>query len=117
MQRAKKKKEKLQRFKKLKQRRMENYATCVDCQQPMSVREHLYIVRGEVWRAAAMERWDSGCLHEACLEKRLGRKLTKDDYLVRVVKELSKGGYRCACHPDYLTSPEFLLHSGPHSSN
>jgi hypothetical protein len=86
--------------------------TCVECQQLLPVRETLYLVRGEVWRAAGMPLWDSGYLHRACLEKRLGRKLTGEDYLVRVVGQIVKPdgeiSYKAKMHPDYLNSPEAL---------
>ena len=38
-----------------------------------------YIVHDTIWRAAGMGPW-SGCLCIGCLERRLGRPLTPDDF-------------------------------------
>ena len=56
-----------------------------------------------------MGAWDAGDLHRSCLEKRIGRKLTDDDLLVWVVGETADA-VQMNAHPDYLTSPEFLLY-------
>ncbi len=56
-----------------------------------------------------MGAWDAGYLHIECLEKRLGRKLTEDDLLVRYGSETANA-VKMSVSPDYLTSPEYLLH-------
>lgn len=59
-----------------------------------------------------MNGWDAGYLHLECLEKRLGRRARwGDDLLVRVVGPWNHG-VTAEAHPDYLTSPEYLEHSG-----
>jgi len=57
---------------------------CTDCGKPLCLFEE-YIVRGEIWLEAGMGCWDSGFLHQSCLEARLGRKLKEDDFLLRYV--------------------------------
>jgi hypothetical protein len=42
-------------------------------------RAELYMVHDHVWKAAGVESW-GGCLCVGCLEKRLGRRLTPDDF-------------------------------------
>lgn len=83
--------------------------TCVDCNKPERARD-TYIVRGDIWRESGMGPWDAGKLHRHCLEKRLGRQLTEDDLLTWVTGETA-GAVQMSVSPDYLTSPEFLLHS------
>jgi hypothetical protein len=83
---------------------------CVDCGKPCHV-HHEYIVRGAVWMEAGMGSWESGHLHQHCLEDRLGRSLTADDLLVRFVRYTPDGSAEIQAHPDYITSPEYLLHS------
>jgi hypothetical protein len=39
-----------------------------------------YIVHSHVWEAAGLTRFDAGCFCIPCLEKRLGRVLTVDDF-------------------------------------
>jgi hypothetical protein len=48
---------------------------------PMTVEEwsEVYTVRDAVWKQAGMEPW-AGCLCIGCLEKRLGRQLTPEDF-------------------------------------
>lgn len=56
---------------------------CVDCgwdtQQPG--RSEYYMVEHEVWEAAGMPRWLGGQMCIGCLEKRIGRKLTRADFM------------------------------------
>jgi hypothetical protein len=53
--------------------------TCVDCGKPFQVAEE-YMLRNAVWLQAAKK---DERLHRQCFEKRLGRKLTDADYLVK----------------------------------
>ena len=58
-----------------------------------------------------MGTWDTGFLHQRCLEARIGRRLTRDDLLVWYIRgnfERSEFGR----HPDYLSSPEFRKGGG-----
>jgi hypothetical protein len=55
-------------------------ALCHDCKLPIFRKED-FIVRPEVWEAAKMSP-EGGCLHQACLENRIGRKLETIDFLV-----------------------------------
>ena len=82
---------------------------CQDCDRPFYESDD-YIVRGEIWGEAGM-RYDSGYLHQSCLEARLGRKLKHKDFLLRFVRYHRKGVEMWA-HDDYGTSPEFLKGSG-----
>jgi len=85
--------------------------TCVDCGKPFYL-DHEYIVRNAVWAAAGMKGWASGLLHRPCLEKRLGRKVTVDEFLVWCVGRNRKGGCTFSAHPDYPSSPEFREGAG-----
>lgn len=55
---------------------------CKDCSK--STFDDYYMVKDEIWAEAGMPaiapRHDTGMLHRACLEKRIGRPLTLDDY-------------------------------------
>jgi hypothetical protein len=55
-------------------------ALCADCgKDTLGTPEgDWYVVHDHVWKAAGME--PDGFLHRACLERRLGRKLTPADY-------------------------------------
>ena len=88
-------------------------APCTDCGietepktkvgRPLFKQWDAYLVRDEVWAAAGMGEWSprdgetthpgwfSGFLCTSCLQKRLGRDLTDDDYLMRPVRATSKG--------------------------
>jgi hypothetical protein len=58
-----------------------------------------------------MAGWNGGYLHERCLEKRLGRKLSiENDFLLWVAGHDGKGGFNYMAHPDYWHSPEYLEH-------
>jgi hypothetical protein len=75
---------------------------CVHCQQPItSPADAYYCVKAKVWRAAGMERWDSGYLHVTCLEQRIGRKLEKDDYYGRYLRSDGQGADLCDVDQDY----------------
>ena len=50
-------------------------------------RSELYFVHNHVWKAAGMEPWD-GCLCVGRLEKRIGRRLTPDDFDDHVFNDL-----------------------------
>jgi hypothetical protein len=56
--------------------------TCRDCGMPFYGRD-AYIVRPTVWKAAGLNGWRSGLLHLKCLEKRLGRRVNKREFLIR----------------------------------
>jgi hypothetical protein len=88
----------------MKKKRVEG--RCSECGKLCLIPNDVYIVRGEIWREAGMADWDSGYLHQRCLEARIGRKLMQDDLLVRYVKSNRKGDV-FSCHPDYLWSPEY----------
>ena len=81
---------------------------CSECGKLCLIPKDVYIVRGEIWREAGMAGWNSGCLHQRCLEKRIGRRLTPNDLLVRYVKSNRKGDV-VEAHPDYRSSPEYRL--------
>ena len=93
-------------------------ATCVDCGKntapfdghgnPIWEKFDHYVVRDEVWKQAGMNGWESGYLCRPCLERRLGRKLAKADYLVRVI-EVKKDGLVTFYHDDYLRHPSIRL--------
>jgi len=53
-----------------------------DGKVPMSLTadSEVYIVKTSVWKAAGMEPY-GGCLCVGCLEKRIGRKLKRKDFL------------------------------------
>jgi hypothetical protein len=59
-----------------------------------------YIVRDKVWRKAGMKGWQGGYLCTRCLRKRLGRRLTDADYLLRKVGA-TDDGLQVKSHPDY----------------
>ena len=80
---------------------------CVDCDRPLYWSDD-YIVRGEIWEQAGM-KWDSGYLHQSCLEARLGRKLKRADFLMKFVR-YTRSGAQVETHPDFPLSPEFLKH-------
>ena len=82
----KKRREQMKRKKKLSDLQMD---TCHDCSLPIAWREN-YIVRPEVWAAAGVPP-KGGCLHLACLETRIGRKLETADFLVVFNGEDSEG--------------------------
>lgn len=65
-------------------------ATCHDCGKPVLYREH-WITRPEVWAESGMKP-NGGCLHQACLEERLGRKLVEADFLVIVKGDIKTTG-------------------------
>jgi hypothetical protein len=69
-----------------------------------------YIVRGHIWLEAGMA-YDSGYLHQSCLEARLGRKLQPEDFLMWF-EEYGRKGVQMSAHKDYLTSPEFRKGGG-----
>lgn len=84
-QQKKKKKEKKQQKREQKQLQKNRVSEqtmelCHDCKLPILWKEN-YIVRPEVWEAAKMPP-KGGCLHLACLETRIGRKLETADFLV-----------------------------------
>jgi hypothetical protein len=62
----------------------EAYAARKDLNEPIATlsvdsTSEVYTVKNDVWKAAGMEP-DGGCLCIKCLEKRLGRKLTVQDF-------------------------------------
>jgi hypothetical protein len=69
--------------------------------EPLFEEWDTYIVRDEVWREAGMKGWKGGYLCTRCLRKRLGRRLTDADYLIRKVGTTDEG-LRVKSHPDYL---------------
>lgn len=52
---------------------------CLDCEVDLVEIEEKFMVRDEVW-AAAQLRPESGWICIECLEARLGRRLTRDDF-------------------------------------
>jgi hypothetical protein len=73
---------------------------CMDCAKEILWREE-YIVRPEVWTEATGKGYhDSGLLHRACLERRLGRNLTDADLLVTFTRHNKDGSMRFNAHPD-----------------
>jgi hypothetical protein len=42
--------------------------------------QEVYCLKDEVWRATGLEAW-GGCLCIGCLEKRIGRRLKREDFL------------------------------------
>jgi hypothetical protein len=53
---------------------------CVDCRWNTPLLGEWYMVRDSVWNAAGMETM-GGCLCIGCLEERLGRRLTPEDFI------------------------------------
>jgi hypothetical protein len=51
---------------------------CMDCGVDTDAIDESYMVHDELWRAAVPS--EAGMLCIACLEKRLGRKLRRDDF-------------------------------------
>jgi hypothetical protein len=45
-----------------------------------NAQQEQYFVHDYLWKAAAMDPW-GGCLCIACLEKRIGRRLMRDDFM------------------------------------
>lgn len=72
-----------------KKRSDEQTEVCHDCKLPITWKD-LYIVRPEVWAASGL-RPKGGCLHLACLEARIGRKLEIADFLLVYKGEDSRG--------------------------
>ena len=65
--------------------------SCVDCRWdtlPHRASEY-YMVHDSVWKTAGMEP-DGGCLCIGCLEERLGRMLTPDDFTDCILNDLNK---------------------------
>ena len=54
-------------------------ANCTDCRWCTPLLGEYYMVHDNVWKAAGMEP-EGGCLCIGCLEERLGRMLTPDDF-------------------------------------
>jgi hypothetical protein len=54
-------------------------ADCGGVPLKVNAQTEIYMVHDHVWKAAGMELW-GGCLCVGCLEMRLGRKLTPDDF-------------------------------------
>jgi hypothetical protein len=81
---------------------------CVDCGKKVFASDE-YLVRSETWAAAGMGGWQSGLLHRTCLERRLGRKLRREEILVRFVRYVGKRA-ELSIRPEYLSSPEYLEH-------
>jgi hypothetical protein len=54
-------------------------ANCTDCRWCTPLLGEYYMVHDHVWKAAGMEP-EGGCLCIGCLEERLGRMLTPDDF-------------------------------------
>ena len=53
---------------------------CVDCRWNTPLLGEWYMVRDSVWKAAGIEAM-GGCLCIGCLEERLGRRLTPEDFI------------------------------------
>lgn len=51
---------------------------CLDCSANTMHIDEYYMVTDEIWRAVVPERYGMLCI--GCLEGRLGRKLSKDDF-------------------------------------
>jgi len=62
---------------------------CVDCRWATLPLNEWYMVQDSVWKAAGMEP-DGGCLCIGCLEERLGRMLTPDDFMDCKLNDLNK---------------------------
>jgi hypothetical protein len=62
---------------------------CVDCRKEFLASDE-YLVRNETWAAAGMAGWKSGLLHRACLEKRLSRKVRREELLLWFVRYVGK---------------------------
>jgi hypothetical protein len=69
--------------------------------RPLFRQFDMYMVRGEVWRAAGMDGWTSGYLCTPCLAKRLDRELVADDYLVRPTRATGST-IKALANPDYV---------------
>jgi hypothetical protein len=68
--------------------RERRYCNCAECGEVCS---DYYMVRNEVWAAAGMSH---GVLHLRCLEKRLGRDLTLDDFMDSPANAAIRFGWR-----------------------
>ena len=55
-------------------------SNCVDCRWNTLLLGEWYTVRNDIWKAAKMATMD-GCLCIGCLEERLDRMLTPDDFV------------------------------------
>jgi len=63
---------------------------CSDCNRDTNVIDEYYMVKDELWeQATATQQADKLCI--GCLEKRIGRQLTKHDFNDAPVNELSYG--------------------------
>jgi hypothetical protein len=61
---------------------------CMDCGVDTTVATEVYMVHDELWRSVVPE--EAGMLCVGCFEKRLGRKLCRNDfrpYTIRAVEE------------------------------
>jgi hypothetical protein len=66
----------------------EAQANCVDCRWNAVRLGEWYMVHDDVWKAAGMETM-GGALCIGCLEERLGRDLTADDFMDCPLNDLS----------------------------
>jgi hypothetical protein len=90
-------------------------SNCVDCGEPCYFDDE-YMVSNEVWAAAGMiprngkedTEGGKGRLHLACLEKRLGRKVTEDELLYWFLRREEDGDYKFRAVADIKERPEFL---------
>jgi hypothetical protein len=62
-------------------------------EQTYNSKSEVYSVHNHVWKAAGMERHD-GCLCIGCLEKRLGRELSMEDFMLEDALNLLPGTRR-----------------------
>jgi hypothetical protein len=65
------------------------HTNCVDCRWATLPLNEWYMVQDSVWRAAGMGP-EGGCLCIGCLEERLGRMLTPDDFTDCKLNDLNK---------------------------
>jgi hypothetical protein len=70
-------------------------------EQWLSDDQEVYCLKPEVWRAAGLEDW-GGCLCIGCLEKRIGRRLKRGDFLEDHPFN----------HPDYPATPRLRKRRG-----
>lgn len=61
----------------------QHFYTCLECKLPLY---YEYVVHKEVWETAELDYHD-GVIHLPCLEKRLGRALTLEDFIEPIGKK------------------------------
>jgi hypothetical protein len=71
-------------------------ATCKDCNIIYDAFDHMVIIHDKLWLELADNKED--CICDKCIEKRLGRKLTLDDFKKSNEPNLLDGSNMILCN-------------------